>query len=105
MANDITASHQLLDSIPSELKDFYSKYDESFQFGQTRKRRQVAQIVLLNNLQRGDENIASTLLITLFNRILSNLYDDKMQVKFVPSEEIDQKKVNSLNSASTAHES
>lgn len=90
-------SHQLIESIPSELKDFYSKYDESFQFLQTRKRRQVAQIVLLNNLQRGDENIASTLLITLFNRILSNLYDDKMQVKFVPSEEIDQKKVNSLN--------
>jgi len=83
--------------IPSELKNFYSRYDESFQFGQTRKRRQVAQIVLLNNLQRGDENIASTLLITLFNRILSNLYDDKMQVKFVPSEEIDQKKVQSLN--------
>jgi hypothetical protein len=83
--------------IPSELKNFYSRYDESFQFGQTRKRRQVAQIVLLNNLQRGDENIASTLLITLFNRILSNLYDDKMQVKFIPGEEIDQKKVNSLN--------
>jgi hypothetical protein len=97
MANDTPASHQLLDSVPAELKDFYSKYDESFQFLQTRKRRQVAQIVLLNNLQRGDENIASTLLITLFNRILSNLYDDKMQVKFVPGEEIDQKKVNSLN--------
>ena len=90
-------THTIIDSIPAELKDFYTKYDESFQFGQTRKRRQVAQIVLLNNLQRGDENIASTLLITLFNRILSNLYDDKMQVKFVPSEEIDQKKVNSLN--------
>ncbi len=87
----------IIDSVPAELKDFYSKYDESFQFGQTRKRRQVAQIVLLNNLQRGDENIASTLLITLFNRILSNLYDDKMQVKFVPGEEMDQKKVNSLN--------
>lgn len=87
----------MIDSIQAELKDFYSKYDESFQFLQPRKRRQVAQIVLLNNLQRGDENIASTLLITLFNRILSNLYDDKMQVKFVPSEEIDQKKVNSLN--------
>lgn len=84
-------------SIPKELKLFYSQYDESFQFLQSRKKRQAAQIVLLNNLQRGDENIASTLLITLFNRILSNLYDDKMQVKFVPSEEMEQKKVNSLN--------
>lgn len=74
-----------------------SKYIESFEFLETRKQRQVNQLVLLNNLQRGDENIASTLLITLFNRIMSNLYDDKMQVKFVPGEELDQKKVNSLN--------
>jgi hypothetical protein len=37
------------------------------------------------------------MLLTLFNRILSNLYDDKMQVKFVPGEEMDQRKVNSLN--------
>lgn len=78
-------------------RDIYSKYDESFQFLQTRKQRQVSQLILLNNLQRGDENIASTLLLTLFNRIMSNLYDDKMQVKFVPGEELDQKKVNSLN--------
>lgn len=84
-------------SIPTELKQFYSNYDESFQFLQARKKRQVAQIVLMNNLQRGDENIASTMLLTLFNRILSNLYDDKMQVKFVPAEEMDAKKVNSLN--------
>lgn len=74
-----------------------SKYDESFQFLQTRKQRQVQQLILMNNLQRGDQNIASTMLITLFNRVLSNLYDDKMQVKFVPSEELDQKAVNSLN--------
>lgn len=78
-------------------QEISSYYDESFQFLQTRKKRQVNQLVLLNNLQRGDENIASTLLLTLFNRILSNLYDDKMQVKFVPGEELDQKKVNSLN--------
>lgn len=80
-----------------DVKDIWSKYDESFQFLQARKQRQVAQIVLLNNLQRGDENIASTMLVTLFNRILANLYDDKMQVKFVPGEELDQKKVQTLN--------
>lgn len=73
------------------------QYDESQQFLQDRKRRQVAQLVLLNNLQRGDQNIASTMLLTLFNRILSNTYDDKIQVKFTPGEEIDQKKINSLN--------
>lgn len=74
-----------------------SYYQESFNFLQARKQRQVNQLILLNNLQRGDENIASTMLLTLFNRILSNLYDDKMQVKFVPGEEMDQRKVNSLN--------
>lgn len=78
-------------------KDIASYYNESFDFLYERKRRQVAQIVLLNNLQRGDENIASTLLLTLFNRILSNLYDDKMQVKFIPGEEMDQRRINSLN--------
>ena len=72
-------------------------YQEAFDFLDTRKQRQVAQLVLLNNLQRGDQNIASTLLITLFNRILSNLYDDKMQVKFIPGEEVDQRKINSIN--------
>lgn len=74
-----------------------SYYMESFNFLQTRKKRQVNQLVLLNNLQRGDENIASTLLITLFNRIMSNLYDDKMQVKFIPGEDMAQRQVNALN--------
>lgn len=83
--------------LPEETKDIYTKYMESFNFLQPRKRRQVQQIVLLNNLQRGDENISSTLLLTLFNRTMASLYDDKIQVKFVPGEELDQKKVNSLN--------
>lgn len=92
-----TPDQETYESLPAETKDIYSKYMESFYFLQPRKRRQAQQIVLLNNLQRGDENIASTLLLTLFNRIMSNLYDDKIQIKFVPSEELDQKKVNSLN--------
>ena len=82
---------------PMETRDIWSKYDESFQFLQRRKHRQANQIALLNNLQRGDENISSTLLLTLFNRVMSSLYDDKMQVKFVPGEEMDQSKVQSLN--------
>ena len=84
-------------SLPEETKDIYSKYMEAFYFLQPRKRRQANQIALLNNLQRGDNNISSTLLLTLFNRIMSNLYDDKIQVKFVPNEEIEQKQVQSLN--------
>lgn len=90
-------SKEFMKNLPQGIKRLYSYYDESFYFLQTRKMRQVNQIALLNNLQRGDENIASTLLLTLFNRVMSNLYDDKMQIKFVPSEELDQKKVNSLN--------
>lgn len=82
---------------PETTRDLWAKYNESMLFLQPRKRRQANQLVLLNNLQRGDENIASTLLITLFNRTLANLYDDKMQIKFVPGEEMDQKKVASLN--------
>lgn len=80
-----------------EITKIHSDYLESRDFLYPRWTRQVKQLVLLNNLQRGDENISSTLLLTLFNRILSDLYDDKMQIKFVPSEELDQKKVNTLN--------
>ena len=94
---EMMTDKEIRESLPASTKHIYSKYMESFYFLQPRKRRQVNQIVLLNNLQRGDENIASTLLVTLFNRIMSNLYDDKMQVKFVPGEELDQKKVQSLN--------
>lgn len=81
-----------------DLHDIRSKYQESFDFLQARKKRQVSQLVLLNNLNRGDQNIASTLLLTLFNRILATLYDDKMQVKFLPSQGIKQKQLNSYNS-------
>ena len=81
----------------TSLGEIHSKYEESFEFLQQRKRRQVSQLVLLNNLQRGDQNIASTLLVTLFNRIMSSLYDDKMQVKFLPSQGILQDQLNSYN--------
>lgn len=83
--------------IPAKLKYIQDNYTESFNFLQARKRRQVRQLILLNNLQRGDQNIASTLLLTLFNRVLSNLYDDKLQVKFTPSQGIEQNQLNAYN--------
>ena len=58
----------------------------------------MSQLVLLNNLNRGDQNISSTLLLTLFSRLLSALYDDKLQVKFLPSQGILQKQLNAYNS-------
>lgn len=83
-----------------QVQNIWTKYNESFQFLQTRKRRQVRQLVLLNNLQRGDQSIASTLLLTLFNRVLSSLYDDKLQVKFLPSQGILQEQINAYNTLS-----
>lgn len=86
-----------VDNRPQLLRDIDTNYQESFQFLRERKRRQVNQLILMNNLQRGDENIASTLLLTLFNRMLSNLYDDKMQIKFLPTQGITQNQLNSYN--------
>lgn len=90
MADSTIANGTLLGQIESN-------YLESWQFLLSRKRRQVAQLVLLNNLQRNDQTIASTLLITLFNRTLSSVYDDKIQVKFLPSQGIQQEQLNSYN--------
>ncbi len=75
-----------------------TKYQESFQYLQLRKRRQAEQLKLLSNMRRGDQNISSTLILTLFNRILSVVYDDKLQVKFLPSQGISQDQINSYNS-------
>lgn len=79
---------------PNEIQ---TNYIEAFQFLDQRKQRQVAQLVLLNNLNRGDQNIASTLLMTLLTRTMGSLYDDKIQVKFLPSQGITQDMINSYN--------
>lgn len=79
------------------LGDIAQKYEDSFQFLQARKKRQANQLKLLVNLQKGDQSIASTLLLTLFNRVLSSLYDDKLQIKFLPSQGINQDQINAYN--------
>lgn len=79
------------------LGDISTKYMDSFNFLQARKKRQANQLKLLVNLQKGDQNISSTLLLTLFNRALSSLYDDKIQIKFLPSQGITQDQINSYN--------
>lgn len=93
----INQSRSEPDTVNTGLKYAQDCYIESFNFLQARKQRQVRQLVLLNNLQRGDMNIASTLLLTLFNRTLSTNYDDKQQVKFLPSQGISQEQLNSYN--------
>lgn len=79
------------------LGDIQSKYSESFEFLQARKKRQANQLVLLSNLRRGDANISSTLMLTLFDRTMAGLYDDKIQVKFLPSQGLDQNQINSYD--------
>lgn len=82
---------------PKVIAGIQDAYTESFNFLQEWKRRKVNQLVLLNNLRRGDQNIASTLMLTLFNRVLSALYDDRMQVKFTPTQGITQDQINGYN--------
>lgn len=72
-------------------------YQESFEFLQARKKRQANQLVLLSNLRRGDANIASTLMLTLFDRVMAGIYDDKLQTKFLPSQGISQNQINAYN--------
>lgn len=72
-------------------------YQESFEFLQARKKRQASQLVLLSNLRRGDQNIASTLMLTLFDRVMSSVYDDKIQIKFLPSQGILQEQITAYN--------
>lgn len=82
---------------PTLVGDIARKYEDSFQFLQARKKRQAGQLKLLVNLQKGDQNIASTLILTLFNRLLSSVYDDKLQIKFLPSQGINQDQINAYN--------
>ncbi len=77
--------------------DIQTYYQESFEFLQSRKKRQAAQLVLLSNMRRGDANISSTLMLTLFDRVMSSIYDDKIQVKFLPSQGITQEQLNDYN--------
>ncbi len=74
-----------------------NEYQEGQDFLRAKKLRQVNQLILINNLRRGDQNIASSMLFTFFNRVFSNLYDDKIQIKFIPSEDADMKKTETLN--------
>lgn len=81
----------------TRLGQIEANYLEGWQFLLSRKKRQVDQLVLLSNLQRQPQTIASTLLVTLFNRTLSSVYDDKIQVKFLPSQGILQEQLNAFN--------
>lgn len=73
------------------------EYEEGRSFLEERKLRSVDQLKLLNNLNRPDESISSTMLFSFFNRVFSNLYTPTIQVKFTPNEDSEQNNVSTLN--------
>lgn len=79
-----------------DIQKVRTEYSEGQDFIRSKKLRWVKQLVLMNNLRRGDQNLSSTMLFSYFNRVLSNLYDDKPQIDFVPSNDSDYRKVEAL---------
>lgn len=73
------------------------EYEEGQNFLRQKKLRQVNQLILMNNLKRGDQNISSTTLFNYFTKIFGNLYDDSIGVRFIGSEDSDHKRTELLN--------
>ena len=72
------------------------EYEEGRSYLETKKQRWVAQLQMLNNLQRGSQTIASTMLLSFFLRVFSNLYSNVMTVKFVGTD-AEMRKTEGLN--------
>jgi len=88
--------------ISDKLSQINFEYEEGRSFLENKKLRWVDQLKLMNNLNRGDESIASTMLFSYFNRVHSNLYEPKLQVKFEPNQDGEMSNVASLNKLATA---
>lgn len=73
------------------------EYSEGQNVLSSKKLRQVKQLVLMNNLRRGEQNIASTTLLTFFYRVFANLYDDHIGIKLGASEDSDYKRTEVLS--------
>lgn len=72
------------------------EYEEGQSFLRPKKQRWVRQLVLMNNLRRGDQNIASSSLFSYFYRVIANLYDDHPGADFIGSEDSDYKAMEAL---------
>ena len=72
------------------------EFEEGQDFLRNKKQRQVMQLILLNNLRRGDENISSTSFWSFFNRVIASLYDPNGSQDFVGAEDSDFKKTEAL---------
>lgn len=85
-----------------KLMQIRTEYLEAQSFLENKKQRWVDQLKLLNNLNRGDENISSTMMFSYITRIHSNLYDPKIQIKFNPNQESEASNVEMLNKLSAS---
>jgi hypothetical protein len=74
-----------------------TEYEEGQNLLRAKKLKQVQQLILFNNLMRDEQTIASTMLPSFFNRVFSNLYSDVLQTTFMPAEDSDYKKTETLN--------
>lgn len=74
-----------------------TEYSEAQSFLENKKQRWVNQLRLLDNLERGEENIASTMLFSYITRIHSNLYSPNIQIKFEPNQDSEVSNVEMLN--------
>lgn len=79
------------------LEQVRTEYEEARDFLQPRKERWVKQLILLNNLVKGDELISSSSLFAFVVRAIGGLYDGRMKIQFVPPETNDFKRVENLN--------
>lgn len=74
-----------------------SEYEEGRSYLEPRKTRWTRQLIMMNNLQRGEQYIASTTLQSFFNRVFSSLYSNTMSQKFVPGNDAEIKTTQNLN--------
>lgn len=86
-------TYQSTDKTVHQIQD---EYEEGQNFLRPKKQRWVKQLVLMNNLRRGEQNIASTSLFSYFYRVIANLYDDHPGADFIGSEDSDYKAMEAL---------
>jgi hypothetical protein len=74
-----------------------TEYNEGQDYLRAKKLKWVQQLILMNNLARDEQSISSSMLPSFFNRVFSNLYSDVLQTTFMPAEDSDYKKTETLN--------
>lgn len=79
------------------LNQIRAEYEEGRSYLEPKKTRWTRQLMMMNNLQRGEQNIASTTLLSYFNRVFSALYSNTQSVKFVPGNDSELYASESLN--------